>query len=141
MNWKFIFKLSIFGLAMALLTLSMIPMKIEPFCWLAIFVLCAYLIPKYVSGNYFMHGFMTSILNCVWITSIHFIFYRQYLVNHPGMAGTINNTAFNLSPRALMLLTGPLIGFLSGLILGTFTLIAAKVQGQKNFAKDAAGTA
>ena len=46
MNWKLIFGLSLFGLAMAIATVFVIPSKIEPFFWLAIFIICAIVIAK-----------------------------------------------------------------------------------------------
>lgn len=53
MNWNLIFKLSFFGLAMALGTVYFIPSAIEPFCWLIIFIICAYFIAKNCSKAYF----------------------------------------------------------------------------------------
>jgi hypothetical protein len=44
MDWKLIFGLSLFGLAMAIATVFVIPSNVEPIFWLAIFLVCAYLI-------------------------------------------------------------------------------------------------
>ena len=41
MNWKLIFLLSLFGLAMAVGTVFVITSQIEPWCWLLIFIVCA----------------------------------------------------------------------------------------------------
>jgi hypothetical protein len=46
MNWKLIFQLSLFGLAMGIATVFVIPSNIEPAFWLVIFLICAYLIAK-----------------------------------------------------------------------------------------------
>jgi hypothetical protein len=46
MNWKLIFLLSLFGLAMGFATVFVLPTKIEPVFWLVIFVISAYLIAK-----------------------------------------------------------------------------------------------
>ena len=67
MNWKIIFQLSIFGLIMALGTVQLIPERIEPFFWLAIFAFCAWVIAKVCSGKYFLHGFLVSMVNSVWV--------------------------------------------------------------------------
>ena len=53
MNWKLIFSLSLFGLAMALATISLIPTNVEPGCWLVIFVICARLIVEICDGQLF----------------------------------------------------------------------------------------
>ena len=46
MNWKLIFGLSLFGLAMAFATVFVIPSNVEPLFWLAIFIVCAVVIAK-----------------------------------------------------------------------------------------------
>ena len=53
MNWKIIFQLSIFGLIMALGTISLIPEKTEPVFWIFIFCFCAYVIAKVCRGQVF----------------------------------------------------------------------------------------
>jgi Na+-transporting NADH:ubiquinone oxidoreductase subunit NqrB len=63
MNWKLIFALSLFGLAMGLATVFVIPTSVEPFFWLPIFMLCAFLIAKNAPGKPFLHGLMVGIVN------------------------------------------------------------------------------
>src|SRR5579863_7169575 len=82
MNWKLIIGLSMFGLFMAIATVFFIPSNIEPICWLIIFLVCAYLIAKNAPGKYFLHGFLTSLANCVWITGAHILLFTQYAANH-----------------------------------------------------------
>ncbi len=86
MNWKIIFQLSIFGLIMAFGTISLIPEKVEPAFWLIIFIFCAFVIAKACPGKYFLHGFLVSMVNCVWITAVHVAFRQTYVANHPQMA-------------------------------------------------------
>ncbi|OCX50853.1 hypothetical protein BEL04_19185 [Mucilaginibacter sp. PPCGB 2223] len=120
MNWKLIVQLSLFGLIMAFGTISLIPDKIEPFFWLVIFAFCAFVIARACTGKYFMHGFWVSIFNCVWITTVHFIFFTTYAQNHPDMV-------IHWHPRLAMVLMGPVVGIVCGLILGLFALIASKL--------------
>ncbi len=127
MNWKLIFQLSLFGLAMALATISLISSAIEPIFWLLIFVACAFLIAKKAPGKYFLHGFLVSLVNCVWITAAHVAFYSTYLANHPEMAEMNAKMPLSDHPQLMMLLTGPVIGAVSGLILGLFSFIAGKL--------------
>jgi hypothetical protein len=127
MNWKLIFQLSLFGLAMAFATLSLIPMRIEPAFWLLIFVISAWLIAKYAPGNYFLHGFMVSLVNCVWITAAHAGFYRLYISNHPEMVDMSAKIPFlSDHTREQMVVMGPIIGVVCGLILGLFAFLASK---------------
>jgi hypothetical protein len=127
MNWKLIFQLSLFGLAMAFATVFWITSKIEPVFWLVIFVLCAYLIVRNCAGKYFLHGFMVSIFNSIWITGIQIAFFATYMANHPDMEQMSANMPLSDHPRLMMLITGPLIGVVSGLILGFFAFLAGKL--------------
>jgi hypothetical protein len=46
MDWKLILQLSLFGLAMAIATVFVIPPTVEPAFRLVIFLICAYAIAK-----------------------------------------------------------------------------------------------
>ena len=82
MNWKLIFLLSGFGLVMGIATVFLIPSKIEPMFWLAIFIVCAYFISKQTEKP-FSHGLFVGLANSVWITASHILFFNQYIANHP----------------------------------------------------------
>ena len=124
MDWKLILRLSLFGLAMAVATVSLIPPSFEPYCWLAIFVVCAFFIARSRAGKLFLHGFFVSIFNCVWITSAHILFATTYLAHHPGEAEMMNSMP--VPPALMMPMTGPVVGVLSGLVLGLFAFVAGK---------------
>jgi hypothetical protein len=126
MNIKLILQLSLFGLAMAFATVYWIPSNIEPVFWLIIFIICAYIIVKKCSEKYFLNGFLVSIVNCVWITSAHIIFFSTYISKHPQEAEMLTKSPFHEFPRLMMLITGPIIGILSGLVLGLFAYLASK---------------
>ena len=127
MNKKLIFRLSLFGLAMAFATVYFIPSNIEPFCWLAIFILCASLIAKNCTSKFFLHGLYVSLLNAVWITAVHILLFNTYISNHPKEAEMMAKMPMPDSPKLMMLITGPVIGLVSGLILGLFAFIASKI--------------
>ena len=126
LNCKLIFQLSLFGLAMAVATVLWIPSRIEPAFWLVIFLFCAFVIAKRSPGKNFLHGFMVSLGNCVWITSIHVLFADTYLANHPQEAEMMARMPLPGAPRLMMLLFGPVVGIASGLVLGILSLIASK---------------
>jgi len=131
MNSKLIFQLSLFGLAMAFATVYFIPSNIEPLCWLVIFALCAYLIAKNCTEKYFLHGLSVSLLNAVWITATHILLFDTYMANHPQEAAMMAKMPLPDSPRLMMLGTGPLVGLVSGLVLGLFAFIASKIWRKK----------
>ena len=125
MNFKLIFLLSLFGLAMAIATVFVIPSSIEPVFWLVILITCAIIIAKKTTERYFLHGFLTCLLNCVWVTSAHLIFFNQYIANHPQEAKMMASA--HISPKIMMLVTGPVIGILTGVMLGLFAILASKL--------------
>jgi len=129
MNWKIIIQLSIFGLIMAFGTVSLIPQKIEPVFWLVIFVFCAFVIAKVCAARYFLHGFLVSMFNCVWIVAVHVFYYKNYTANHPDMASMAKNMPAALAnhPRLSMVIFGPIFGILSGIVLGLFSFVASKI--------------
>src|SRR5690349_7401580 len=136
MNIKLILGLSMFGLFMAFATVFFIPTMVEPFCWLAIFLICAYLIAKNAPGKYFLHGFLTSLANCVWITGAHVLLFTQYAANHVQELQQGNDMAVKMGflvghPRKMMLIMGPIIGIASGIVLGLFCFIASKIMKKK----------
>ncbi len=127
MNWKLIFYLSVFGLIMAFATISWVPQNIEPIFWLIIFIICAYWVAKKCSDKYFLNGFMISIINSIWITGAHIVFYASYMAHHPQMAHMESQMPMPEHPRLMMLITGPVFGAVSGLVLGLFSFIASKL--------------
>jgi hypothetical protein len=127
MNWKLIFQLSVFGLIMAFATVSLIPEKVEPVFWLVIFVFCAWVIAKACNGKYFLHGFLVSLVNCVWIVAAHIYFFQTYMAHHPAMASMALPAPLNAHPRLAMLVFGPVYGIAFGIILGLFSFVASKI--------------
>jgi hypothetical protein len=131
MKWKLIFQLSVFGLIMAFATVSLIPEKVEPVFWLVIFAFSAYVIAKVCNGKYFLHGFMVSIVNSVWITAIHILAYKSYVAHHADMAVMAEKMPYSTHPRYLMLILAPFFGIAFGLVLGLFSYIASKIVTKK----------
>jgi hypothetical protein len=127
LDYKLIFQLSIFGLAMGLATVFIIPSSIEPLFWLAIFGVCAWVIAKRCTQKHFLHGFTVSLANCVWITTAHIVFFDSYLERHPQEAAMMKTMPLPDSPRLMMLMTGPVVGVISGVVLGLFALVASKL--------------
>lgn len=129
MNFKLILILSLFGLAMAIATVSLIPSAIEPLFWLVIFIVCAIAIAKKAPGKYFLHGFLVSIVNSVWITAAHCLMFYTYITTHPEFLLATGGLPPALAghPRRVMVPIGIISGIFFGLILGLFSWIASKI--------------
>jgi len=127
MNWKLIFQLSLFGLAMGIATVFVIPSNIEPVFWLVIFLICAYAIAKKCATRHFLHGFLVGLVNSVWVTSAHILLFDRYLVTHAKEAEMMTRMPLPGSPRLMMAMIGPLVGVISGVIIGLFAFVAGKL--------------
>lgn len=126
MNWKLIVQLSMFGLAMGLATVFFIPSSVEWVCWLVILVTCAYVIARNCRDKRFLHGLSLGVANSVWMTAAHILFFSRYLAGHPQEAEMLNSMPLPDSPRLMMGITGPVIGVVSGAVIGLFALIAGR---------------
>lgn len=125
MSWKLIFGLSLFGLAMAFATVYVVPSSLEPWLWLGIFIVCAFIIAKRAPKRYFLHGLCVSLVNCLWITGAHYLLYDAYAAQHAeeiAMAAKMGT----MPARTMMLVTGPVIGVVSGIVLGFLSWVLSK---------------
>jgi hypothetical protein len=127
MNWKLIFQLSLFGLAMGIATVFVIPSNIEPAFWLVIFLICAYLIAKQSPAWHFLHGLLLGLANSVWITAAHVLLFDKYVAGHAPEVAMMQKSPLVVSPKLMMLIFGPVIGLISGVILGLFAFVAGKL--------------
>ena len=122
MNWKLVLQLSMFGLAMGIATVFFIPSKIEPAFWLAIFLVCAYIIARRCAERRFQHGLALGVVNSVWVTTAHVVLFVHYAVNHAREIAMMQSMPG--SPRLMIAMTGPVIGTVSGVVIGLFALVA-----------------
>jgi hypothetical protein len=123
MKWKLVIQLSVFGMIMAFASISLISERMEPPFWLMVFIFSAYVIAKVAPYKYFLHGFVVSLLNSLWITVVHLFFYDSYAVHHPAAISMYHG----LHPRLMMVALGPAFGIMFGIILGLMALVASKV--------------
>jgi hypothetical protein len=126
MNWKLILQLSLFGLAMAISTVYWIPSSLEPIFWIAIFIICAYLIATKCTGQFFLHGLFVSLVNSIWITVIHVLLFKDYKMHHADEVEMMRSLPVPgiENPDVIY---GSVDRFISGLVLGLFAFIASKI--------------
>lgn len=127
MNWKLIFQLSLFGLAMAFATVFLIPPAIEPAFWLPIFLVCGFVIAKRRAAGHFAHGVVLGLANCVWITTTHLAFFNRYVAGHAQEAALLQSMPLLTHPRLMMAMMGTAVGVVSGVVIGIFAVIAGKL--------------
>lgn len=126
MSWKLVFALSLFGLAMGVATVFVIPTKQEPWAWLAIFAVSALVIAKRAPGKYFLHGVCVSFVDGLWITAAHVALFDQYVARHSLEISTIGHFAQIGSPKMMLAVAGPVAGLASGVVLGLVAYVFSK---------------
>jgi hypothetical protein len=129
-NGKLVLLLSLFGLAMAIATVFVVPSSVEPVLWLAIFLICAYAIAKGAPGKLFLHGLLLGIMNSVWVTAAHVLLFDTYLAHHAREAEMIRGMPMPISPRLMMACVGPVIGVLSGVVIGLLSMAMGRITGR-----------
>ena len=82
---------------------------------------------RQLAAGHFLHGLVLGLANSVWITTTHVLLFERYLANHPKEAAMMATMPLPNSPRLMMALVGPLVGLISGLVLGVLALGAHKI--------------
>ncbi|HWZ89446.1 MAG TPA: hypothetical protein VNW92_11370, partial [Polyangiaceae bacterium] len=65
------------------------------------------------------------------VTSLHILFFDSYLARHPQEAAMMKTMPLPDSPRLMMLMMGPVVGVVSGIVLGFFAVVASKILKRK----------
>ena len=131
MNWKLLFALSLLGLLMGIATVYWINQRLEPVFWLVVLVFSARMITRSAPGRYFLHGIYLGLLNCVWVTAAHVLLFHTYWVNHPQMAEMSQKMFLADHPRRQMVAFGPVIGAISGILIGLIAVLMAGLGSKK----------
>jgi hypothetical protein len=100
--------------------------------WLLIFIVLAIILSAKATGKFFLHGFLIAIVNSVWVTGSHVALFDAYKSTHQSMFNDPSKLPIPDNPQLGMVLFGPLIGIASGLVLGLFSVIAARIRGRKS---------
>ena len=64
-------------------------------------------------------------MNSIWITAAHVLLFDPYVATHAKEAAMMRSMP--ITPKVTMLCTGPIVGAISGLVLGLFAWIASKL--------------
>lgn len=126
MNWTIILSLSSVGLVMGLLSVNGYTQKIEPFLWLIAGIATAIVLSKSAGNKIFFHalciGLFWGLLNGI----LQSAFFDQYLSNNPNWQDRFKQSTF-IPPRFFVLITGVVLGLITGIALGGLTLLLKKI--------------
>ena len=127
MKWLLVLRLSMIGLALALGSLFFISPNLEPLLWLGVFLFYAYAIGNGTRTLRFVHGLVLGIFNSFWVSAVHVVFLSRYLAGHPrevAMLDLLRGAKVDASPQVILSLTGLTVGFLEGIVIAVFSVVA-----------------
>lgn len=70
---------------------------------------------------------MLGLANSVWVTGVHVLLFSQYVATHAQELQMMKSMPMAAHPQLMMALIGPVIGVISGVVLGLFALVAARL--------------
>lgn len=126
MDWTVIIIFSAVGLIMGLLSVKGFTQKLEPFLWLLFSIVVALVLSKNVAHKTFLHGVLIGLSWGIINGLTQSAFFDTYLASNPQLKQSFSKSTF-IQPRYFGLITGPIIGVLTGLVLGGLSLLLKKL--------------
>jgi hypothetical protein len=130
MNWKLIGLLCGFGVLMGGASVLGFTKGVEGLLWLVIGVICVWLIVWRAPVRFLPHGFFVGLIGGAVAPVIQFLFFSAYLANNPELATRFAEIPGGMEPRYFVLMLTPIIGLISGLMLGLACWLVAKLAGK-----------
>ncbi|MFQ5680067.1 MAG: hypothetical protein ACE5HP_11490 [Gemmatimonadota bacterium] len=119
MNWILVSLLSIPGVLMGLLSVRGHTRGIEPYLWIVLAVFATVVIARTAGERFFFHGFGVGIAWGVLNGLVAAAFFSVYARHNPETLERMGEGFAASSPRLMFLVSGPAIGLVTGLVLGT----------------------
>jgi hypothetical protein len=131
MNWRLILSLSLFGIIFSIASVFGFTSGREWLAWLLIGVYSGWKFARRSHEDLFLHGFYLGILAGCFSSVVQALFVSAYLANNPRMVEALNALPQGLHPAAVVLIMGPIIGTVSGVVFGVIAIIAGKLVKRK----------
>ncbi len=126
MNWQLILTLSLLGVVLGLASVFGFMGNQVWVLWVLVAAFCAWQFARKTSANLFLHGFYLGIFVGVCASWVQAIFLPTYITNNPRMVEAFNDLPHDLHPAYVLLIMGPIIGAVSGIVIGLFAIAAGK---------------
>ena len=127
MNWKLISLLAGFGVLMGVASVLGLTAGIEGALWAVIGLICVVVIAWRAPGHSFQHGFLVGLLAGTVASLLQFLFFPTYMSNNPDLATRFAQVPGGLNARSFVLILAPVIGLVSGIVLGAVCWLVAMV--------------
>lgn len=127
MNWKIILLLSLIGGIMGLGSVFRFTIGIEPYLWIVIFLFVALITAKNARGYFFTHGLLLGLFLTITNTLVQLAMLDTYLTNNPEIKKSYAESLNGGNPHLIIITMIPVIGIISGVILGIMVMAASKL--------------
>jgi cellobiose-specific phosphotransferase system component IIC len=126
MKWKTILLLSLFAILMGFISIFGIIQNLEWLLWLLIAIVSGYVLAQKTRNLLFTHAVSTGIIMGIFNAIVQSALFDTYLLNNPQIEG-LSQWPTAIEPQYFILIAGPFIGIVYGLVIGLFALITKKV--------------
>jgi hypothetical protein len=126
MKWKTILLLSLFGILMGLNSVFGIIKNVEWILWIIIAIVSAYVLNRRTEKLLVTHAVVTGLFMGILNAIIQSSLFDSYLANNPEIEG-FKQWPITAEPQYFLLMAGPFLGIIYGLIIGLFGLIIKKI--------------
>ena len=126
MDWTTIILLSLFGIIMGALSVKGFTQKLEPFLWLLFGIITSLVLSKNLDQKTFLHGLLIGLAWGIVNGLTQSAFFDTYLENNSYLQEGFKKTIF-IQPRYFVLITGPIIGLITGLVVGGLSLLLKRI--------------
>ena len=131
MKWKTILLLSLFGILMGLNSVFGVIKNIEWLLWLIIAIVSAYVLNKQTKKLLVTHAVITGLFIGILNAIVQSSLFDSYFVNNPEIEG-FKQWPITVEPQYFLLMAGPFVGIVYGLVIGLFALIIKKITKRNN---------
>lgn len=128
MNWHIILSLSLFGIVMGMLSLKGYTRGVfEYYLWVILAIFSVGVIAKNVDNRFFLVALITGLLWGFLNSIVQSIFFPTYAANNPIAAESYKNLPQAINPRFFVIISGIVIGGITGAAMGVLTYLAKKI--------------
>ena len=115
MKTQLVLLFGILGILMGFLSVKGLTKGIEPILWLVLGIFTTIIIARNITEKWFIVIIIIGVLWGFFNAVMQSLFLDEYLANNPDYASSFRKAPVN--PRLFVLVTGPLIGLATGLVL------------------------
>jgi hypothetical protein len=127
MNWTLVSLLALPGLMMGLLSVKGHTRGIEPYLWILLSIFAALVIARTAGVRMFLHGLSVGIAWGVINGLVAASLFSTYVRHNPEVVSKMSGGTAPVSPRVMFAAGAPVIGLVTGLVLGALCWGAGRV--------------